>query len=52
VHSTIDVSYQSEPILDLLVPVEMRETYWRSGQRSRIEGAATYGRFRRLDARR
>lgn len=52
VHSTIDVSYQSEPLLDLLVPVEMRETYWRSNAPARIVGAATYGRFRRLDAER
>jgi hypothetical protein len=48
VHSQINVSYQSEPLLGLLVPVEMREKYWRTGERSRIEGAATYGQFRRL----
>jgi hypothetical protein len=48
VHSKIEVSYQSEPLLGLLVPVEMRETYWRTGSRSRIEGTATYGSFRRL----
>ena len=52
VHSKIDVSYQSEPLLDLLVPIEMRETYWRTGERTRIEGTATYGRFRRLDVSR
>ena len=49
VHSKIDVSYQSEPLLDLLVPIEMREAYWRTGQRARIEGTATYGRFRRFE---
>ena len=48
VHSKIDVSYQSEPLLDLLVPIEMREAYWRTGERTRIEGTAIYGRFRRL----
>jgi len=48
VHSTIEVSYQSEPLLGLLVPIEMHETYWRTGSRSRIEGTATYGAFRRL----
>jgi hypothetical protein len=48
VHATIDVSYQSEPVLDLLVPIEMRETYWRAGQSTRITGIATYSRFRRL----
>jgi hypothetical protein len=51
VHATIDVSYQSEPVLDLLVPIEMRETYWRADQPTRITGIATYGRFRRLSAR-
>ena len=49
VHSKIDVSYQSEPLLDLLVPIEMRESYWRTGERTRIEATAAYGRFRRLD---
>jgi len=47
VRGTIDVSYQSEPLLNLLVPVEMREEYFdRSG--SHITGVATYGRFRPL----
>jgi hypothetical protein len=45
VRGAIDVSYQSEPVLDLLVPVEMREEYFdQSG--SHITGIATYGRFR------
>jgi hypothetical protein len=51
VHATIDVSYQSEPVLDLLVPIEMRETYSRAGQTTRITGIAEYSRFRRLGAR-
>jgi hypothetical protein len=47
VRGAIDVSYQSEPVLNLLVPVEMREEYFdRSG--SHITGVATYGRFRPL----
>jgi len=47
VRGTIDVSYQSEHVLDLLVPVEMREEYFdRAG--SHITGVATYGRFRPL----
>jgi hypothetical protein len=47
VRGAIDVSYQSEPLLNLLVPVEMREEYFdRSG--SHITGVATYGRFRPL----
>jgi hypothetical protein len=48
VRGTIDVSYRSEPLLDLLVPVEMREEYFdRAG--SHITGVATYGRFRQLN---
>jgi hypothetical protein len=48
VHGTIDVSYQSEPLVGVLVPVEMREDYAnRSG--SHITGVATYGRFRQLE---
>lgn len=47
VRATIDVSYQSEPVVGLLVPVEMRERYTtRDGEH--IEGVATYGRFRRF----
>jgi hypothetical protein len=49
VHATIDVSYQSEPVLDLLVPIEMREAYWRGDQPTRTTGIATYDGFRRLD---
>jgi len=52
VHATIDVSYQSEPVLDLLVPIEMRETYWRAGQVTRITGIAAYNGFRRLSGAR
>ena len=46
--ATIDVSYQSEPLLGLLVPIEMRERYDVRGDGSRITGAATYGKFRRF----
>jgi hypothetical protein len=49
VSATINVSYQSEPLLGFLVPVEMRERY-RSGP-DRIEGVATYGRFRQFQVR-
>jgi len=48
VHAIIDVSYQSEPMLDLFVPIEMRETYWRADEPARITGIAAYSRFRRL----
>ncbi len=46
VTATITVSYQSEPLMGFLVPVEMRETY--VALRERVEGRATYGRFRTL----
>lgn len=46
VNAIIDVSYQSEPLLGFLVPIEMRERYDGRFDRSRIEGVATYGRFR------
>lgn len=47
VRATIDVSYQSEPLLGLLVPIEMREWY-EGSDRERIDGVATYGKFRQF----
>jgi len=44
---TIDVSYQSEPLLGLLVPVEMREEYSNDAG-SHVTGIATYGKFRQF----
>jgi hypothetical protein len=49
VRATIDVSFQSEPLLDMLVPVAMRERYEGKKTGTIVEGRATYGRFRRLD---
>jgi hypothetical protein len=46
--ATIDVSYQSEPVLGLLVPIEMREWYDNMKTRSHIEAVATYGKFRQF----
>jgi hypothetical protein len=47
VTATVDVSYQSEPLVGFLVPVEMRENYrYRRG--ARVEGIAEYGRFRQF----
>jgi len=46
VRATIDVSYQSEPLVGMLVPAEMRERYEGRKDASLIEGRATYGRFR------
>ena len=42
--ATVTVSYQSEPLMGFLVPVEMRESYVRYGER--ISGRAEYSRFR------
>jgi hypothetical protein len=42
--ATVTVSYQSEPLMGFLVPVEMRESYIRYGER--ITGRAEYGKFR------
>ena len=44
--ATVTVSYQSEPLVGFLVPVEMRETYIRAGER--ISGRAEYGKFRQI----
>jgi hypothetical protein len=51
VRATIDVSYQSEPLVGFLVPVEMRERYEGRRDGVRIEGTATYGRFRQVELR-
>ena len=45
--ATVTVSYQSEPLMGFLVPVEMRESYGRRNER--ITGHATYGRFRPIE---
>ena len=42
----IDVEYQTEAAIGLLVPAEMRERYELRRDSSRVEGTATYGRFR------
>ena len=47
IRATIDVSYQSEPLVGLLVPIEMRERY-ATRDAERIDGVATYGRFRQF----
>jgi hypothetical protein len=50
VRATIDVSFQSEPLLDMLVPVAMRERYDARRSKTVLEGRATYSRFRLLPA--
>lgn len=51
IKGTIDVQYQTEPSLGLLVPVEMRERYDIHRDGSRIDGTATYGRFRQFQVK-
>jgi len=46
VRATIDVSFQSEPLLGMLVPIEMRELYEGRRDGSLMRGHATYGGFR------
>jgi hypothetical protein len=48
IKAAIDVSYQSEPLLGMLVPVEMRERYEAARTHSLIECRATYGKFRQI----
>ena len=48
VRAVIDVTYRAEPGLDLLVPSEMRENYLIRRSELRINGRATYGRFRQF----
>jgi hypothetical protein len=49
VTATLAVSFQSEPLLGLLVPVEMREQYRIRTVPDAVTGTATYGRFRRFE---
>jgi hypothetical protein len=44
----INVVYKTEPGLDLLVPGEMREVYLIRRNDTRIDGRATYSRFRQF----
>ncbi|HUQ88864.1 MAG TPA: hypothetical protein VM096_15010 [Vicinamibacterales bacterium] len=46
--ATVTASYQSEPLMGFLVPVEMRESYLRDPER--ITGRAEYGKFRRINS--
>jgi len=47
----IDVSYQSQPLLGLLVPVEMHEQYHVRREHIRIDGTATYANFRQFQVK-
>jgi hypothetical protein len=45
--ATVTVSYQSEPLVGLLVPIEMRENY-QDRRGAHVEAVAEYGRFRQF----
>jgi len=51
IRGTINVNYQSEPLVGLLVPIEMRERYDRLRDGSVIDGFATYGSFRQFQVK-
>ena len=46
--ATIDVSFRSQPLDGMLLPLSMRERYEGRRSKSLIEGSATYGRFRQF----
>ena len=48
IKGTIDVDYESESAVGLLVPSEMRERYDIRRDGSRVDGAAVYSRFRQF----
>ena len=48
---SVDVQYQEEASLGLLVPIEMRERYDVRRDSSRVDGTATYGRFRQFQVK-
>jgi hypothetical protein len=50
VRGVVEVSYQFEPAIGLLLPVAMRDRYEHPGA-TRINGYATYSNFRRFDVR-
>lgn len=51
IRGVVDVKYQPEPDIGLLVPVEMRERYEIRKDGARVEGTATYGRFRQFQVK-
>ncbi len=48
ISGTIDVEYHAEPSIGLQVPLDMRERYEIRRDGSRVDGTATYGRFRQF----
>jgi len=48
IRGTVLVNFQSEPLLGLLVPIEMKEHYDKTRDGQVIDGFATYGKFRQF----
>ena len=51
IRGTIDVDYQDEPAIGLMVPISMRERYDIHRDGSRVSGEASYGRFRQFQVK-
>lgn len=51
IKGTIDVDYESEPAIGLLVPSVMRERYDIRRDGSRVDGEAVYSRFRQFQVK-
>jgi hypothetical protein len=48
VRADVDVTYRKEPAIEVLVPAEMRETYFLVQRNTTISGRATYSKFRQF----
>jgi hypothetical protein len=51
VKGTVNVAYRLEPSVHLLVPAEMRERYEVRRDDSRVDGTATYSKFRQFQVK-
>ena len=51
IRGAVDVGYDVEPSINLLVPVEMRERYDVRRDGAHIEGKATYSKFRQFQVK-
>jgi hypothetical protein len=49
--ATLDVRYKAEEHFGLRLPIEMREQYEDRRGKARIDGVATYGRFRQFQVK-
>jgi hypothetical protein len=51
IKGTIDVDYEAEPVIGLLVPALMRERYEIRRDGSRVDGEASYSHFRQFQVK-